>query len=132
MLLGDAPRGVELEGPWEVLVLAMDDGVVQQRAIVRLDAASLAGRAEQLVELGVDSVTCEALSRPLHEALTGRGLRVHGRVVSEEEVDEGARSRAVSRASRTRSAEAGAPGRRIGVRGPLGSRGAGRGRAGSS
>lgn len=43
-------------------------------------------RAEEMVGLGVDTLICGAISRPMHEALMARGIRVVGFVAGDVEM----------------------------------------------
>ncbi len=66
-----------------ILLLTIEGGRVMSRRTLSLEASAAAQRVERLVELGVDTLICGAISRLLHRELTDRGVKVIGFVAGE-------------------------------------------------
>ena len=61
----------------QLLVLENDGTNGQKRTKVKLNAADVAGRANQIKEMQIDVLICGAISRPLEAALNSLGIRVY-------------------------------------------------------
>ncbi len=59
-----------------VLLLTIEDGVAISRRNESIEAPTATARIERLLALGVDTLVCGAISRPVHQELTSRGVRV--------------------------------------------------------
>jgi predicted Fe-Mo cluster-binding NifX family protein len=70
----------------QALVLEIVEGNVLNNSAQSLDGATPLQKGEQLLELGVRTLICGAISGPAREQLTARGLKVIGFVAGE--VDE--------------------------------------------
>lgn len=66
-------------------VLTVTDGAVVARSDEDLERPTPALKLDRLLDLGVDTLICGAISRPLHCELTARGLEVVGFVAGEVE-----------------------------------------------
>jgi predicted Fe-Mo cluster-binding NifX family protein len=60
----------------QALVLTIEGGVVTSRQNVSIEATAPAAKIDRLVSLGVETLICGAISRPLHCELTTRGMKV--------------------------------------------------------
>jgi predicted Fe-Mo cluster-binding NifX family protein len=67
----------------EVLVLTIEDGAVGPRSTESIDTPTAAKKIDRLVEMGVETLICGAISEPLHHELTVRGVKVIGFVAGE-------------------------------------------------
>jgi predicted Fe-Mo cluster-binding NifX family protein len=65
------------------LILTIEDGVVTSRHTTSIEAPSVALKIGRLVELGIGTLICGAISEPLHRELTSRGVKVLGFVAGE-------------------------------------------------
>lgn len=61
----------------QLLVLEIDGTGGQKRMIVKLNAADVAGRANQIKEKQIDVLICGAISRPLEASIVSLGIRVY-------------------------------------------------------
>jgi len=61
----------------QLLVLENDGTNGQKRTMVKLNAADVAGRANQIKEKQIDVLICGAISRPLEASLISLGIRVY-------------------------------------------------------
>ena len=67
----------------EVLVLTIENGIVTARRSESIDALMTTRKIDRLIELGVETLVCGAISEPLHRELTSRGMKVLGFVAGE-------------------------------------------------
>jgi predicted Fe-Mo cluster-binding NifX family protein len=67
----------------EALVLTIENGAVGARSHESIDTPSAANKIDRLVEMGVQTVICGAISEPLQHELTVRGLKVIAFVAGE-------------------------------------------------
>ena len=67
----------------EAVILTIEKGVVSARRTENIEAPTAALKIEKLIELGVDTLICGAISEPLHRELTLRGVKVFGFVAGE-------------------------------------------------
>jgi predicted Fe-Mo cluster-binding NifX family protein len=67
----------------EAVILTIEKGVVSARRTENIEAPTAALKIEKLIELGVDTLICGAISEPLHRELTLRGVKVLGFVAGE-------------------------------------------------
>ena len=67
----------------EALVLEIDDGDIVSMNRVGLDTATPLQKIERLVELGVDTLICGAISEAVHTEARHRGLTVAGFVTGQ-------------------------------------------------
>jgi predicted Fe-Mo cluster-binding NifX family protein len=65
-----------LDGARRILLLELDRGKVISRAEHKLRSEEPLQKAEQLAELSVDALICGAVSRPLAEFISRRGIRL--------------------------------------------------------
>jgi predicted Fe-Mo cluster-binding NifX family protein len=70
----------------EAVVLTIEDGAVVSRATENIETSMPALKVERLVELGVQTLVCGAISAPLQHELAVRGVKAIGFVAGE--VDE--------------------------------------------
>ena len=61
----------------QLLVLELDGADCRKQTIVKLNAADILGRANQIKEKQIDVLICGAISRSLENALTSQGIRVY-------------------------------------------------------
>lgn len=69
----------------EVVVLTIENRTVTERRNERIDAPTAGRRMERLMELGVGTLICGAISAPLYGELGARGVRVIGFVAGDVE-----------------------------------------------
>jgi predicted Fe-Mo cluster-binding NifX family protein len=67
----------------EAVILSAKDGILVERRTERIDAPTAALKVARLLELGVNTLVCGAISEPLQRELTSRGIRVFGFVAGE-------------------------------------------------
>jgi predicted Fe-Mo cluster-binding NifX family protein len=67
----------------EALILTIENGVVAARSMENIETPTPALKPDRLVELGVETLICGAISEPLNHELTARGMRVIGFVAGE-------------------------------------------------
>jgi predicted Fe-Mo cluster-binding NifX family protein len=60
----------------EALVLTIEKGVATSRHSESIEADTPAAKVERLLALGVQTLICGAISKPLHYELTARGVKV--------------------------------------------------------
>jgi predicted Fe-Mo cluster-binding NifX family protein len=61
----------------QLLVLELDGADCRKQTVIRLNAADVLGRANQIKEKQIDVLICGAISRSLENALTSQGIRVY-------------------------------------------------------
>lgn len=61
----------------QVLVLEIDKTDGQKRSMVKLNAADVVGRANQIKEKQIEVLICGAISRPLEASLVSLGIQVY-------------------------------------------------------
>jgi predicted Fe-Mo cluster-binding NifX family protein len=59
------------------LILVTENGREIKREAIRLPGSSVVDRLRQLIELGVSSVLCGAVSRPFHTLISQAGIAVY-------------------------------------------------------
>lgn len=62
----------------EAVILVIEKGMVGARNTKNIEAPTTALKIDRLIELGVDTLICGAISEPLHKELTSRGVKVFG------------------------------------------------------
>lgn len=67
----------------EAVILTIEHGSVAARCSKTIDTPTATLKIDRLVELGVETLICGAISEPLHRELTARGVRVFGFVAGE-------------------------------------------------
>ncbi|MBN1946907.1 MAG: hypothetical protein JW797_14635 [Bradymonadales bacterium] len=67
----------------EAMVLTIEKGAVAGRRRENIEASSAARKIERIMELGVQTLICGAISEPLHRELTERGVVVLAFVAGE-------------------------------------------------
>ena len=67
----------------EAVILTIENGTVAARRSENIEAPTAALKIDRLMELGVETLICGAISEPLHRELTARGVRVLGFVAGE-------------------------------------------------
>jgi predicted Fe-Mo cluster-binding NifX family protein len=67
----------------EALVLTIEDGAVGARSRQSIDTPTAANKIDRLVEMGVQTLICGAISEPLQHELRIRGVKVVGFVAGE-------------------------------------------------
>jgi predicted Fe-Mo cluster-binding NifX family protein len=67
------------------LVLDIDNGRVVSTSIAALDSATSSAKVDQLAILKIETLVCGAISEPLRQDLTSRGVKVIGFVAGEVE-----------------------------------------------
>jgi predicted Fe-Mo cluster-binding NifX family protein len=67
----------------EVLVLTIEDGAVGARSSESIDTPTAAKKIDRLVDMGVETLICGAISEPLQHELTMRRVKVIGFVAGE-------------------------------------------------
>jgi predicted Fe-Mo cluster-binding NifX family protein len=67
----------------EALVLTIENGDVGARSRESIATPTAASKIDRLVEMGVQTVICGAISEPLQHELTVRGVKVIGFVAGE-------------------------------------------------
>ena len=70
----------------EAMVLTIEGGVEKRRCSEKIETATPLRKLDLLTDLGVETLICGAISEPLQDELTSRGVRVIGFVAGE--VDE--------------------------------------------
>jgi predicted Fe-Mo cluster-binding NifX family protein len=65
------------------LILTIENGVTAARHSENIEAQTPAARIERLLTLGIETLICGAISRPLHHELTTRGVKVIAFVAGE-------------------------------------------------
>jgi len=60
----------------QALILTIEDGAMASRRCESIDAQNPSAKIDQLLALGVRTLVCGAISRPLHRELTDRGVTV--------------------------------------------------------
>lgn len=61
-----------------LLVVSLRDGQVQDREDIILDATDPFLRAQEVKNVGVDTLVCGAISQPYERALSAKGIKVIG------------------------------------------------------
>ena len=69
----------------QALVLTIESRAVVARANEMVDSSNARRKVEWLVDLGVETLVCGAISEPLHRELISRGVKVIGFVAGEVE-----------------------------------------------
>jgi len=68
----------------EAVILTIENGTVAARCSENIETPTAAAlKIDRLTELGVETLICGAISEPLHQELTTRGVRVLGFVAGE-------------------------------------------------
>jgi predicted Fe-Mo cluster-binding NifX family protein len=67
----------------EVLVLTIEAGAVGARSHESIDTPTAAKKIDRLLEMGIQTVICGAISEPVQHELTVRGMKVIGFVAGE-------------------------------------------------
>jgi len=67
----------------EAVILTIENGAVAARRRESIDAPTAALKIDRVMELGVETLICGAISEPLHRELAGRGVKVLGFVAGE-------------------------------------------------
>lgn len=67
----------------EAVILTLEGRAVAARQREVIEAPTTALKLERLLELGVETLICGAISEPLHKELTARGVEVIGFVAGE-------------------------------------------------
>ena len=88
----------------EAVILTIENGTVAARRSENIDAPTAALKIDRLMELGVETLICGAISEPLHRELTARGVRVLGFVAGE--IDEVVKAFVAGRLSGPRAVDA--------------------------
>jgi predicted Fe-Mo cluster-binding NifX family protein len=60
----------------QALVLTIVNGAATSRQLENIEAQTPAGKVERLLSLGIETLVCGAISRPLHHELRARGVKV--------------------------------------------------------
>ena len=107
----------------EAVILTIENGTVAARGNKNIDTPTATLKIDRLMELGVETLICGAISEPLHRELTARGVRVVGFVAGE--IDEVVKAWLAGRLSGPSLSMPGCCGRQHQFRG---GRGLGRGR----
>jgi len=67
----------------EALILTVDKGQISERFTENIETTNPALKVERLLELGVQTLICGAISEQVHHELTTRGVTVLGFVAGE-------------------------------------------------
>jgi predicted Fe-Mo cluster-binding NifX family protein len=67
----------------EAVILVIEKGILGARSTENIEAPTTALKIDRLIELGVGTLICGAISEPLHAELTSRGVKVFGFVAGE-------------------------------------------------
>jgi predicted Fe-Mo cluster-binding NifX family protein len=67
----------------EVLIVTIENGAVVTRSIENIEAPTTVLKLDRLLEHGVETLICGAISEPLHHELTSRGVEVISFVAGE-------------------------------------------------
>jgi predicted Fe-Mo cluster-binding NifX family protein len=67
----------------EVLIVTIEDGSVVARSIENIEAPTTVLKLDRLLDHGVETLICGAISEPLHHELTSRGVEVVSFVAGE-------------------------------------------------
>jgi len=67
----------------EAVILTIENGAVAARCSKNIDTPTATLKIDWLMDLGVETLICGAISEPLHRELTVRGVRVLGFVAGE-------------------------------------------------
>ena len=67
----------------EAVILTIDHGAVAARCSRNIETPTAALKVDRLMDLGIETLICGAISEPLHRELTARGVRVLGFVAGE-------------------------------------------------
>jgi predicted Fe-Mo cluster-binding NifX family protein len=67
----------------QALVLTIENGVVSSRQTESIEAPAPAAKVARLLALGINTLVCGAISRPLHHDLTAKGVNVIAFVAGE-------------------------------------------------
>jgi predicted Fe-Mo cluster-binding NifX family protein len=67
----------------EAVILTITNRAVGVRSTENIEAPTAALKIERLIELGIETLICGAISEPLHRELTLRGVKVLGFVAGE-------------------------------------------------
>lgn len=67
----------------EAVILTIQNGTVVARARANIDAPTVALKTDRIVELGIKTLVCGAISAPLRLELLARGVNVVGFVAGE-------------------------------------------------
>jgi predicted Fe-Mo cluster-binding NifX family protein len=108
----------------EVELLTIDDGAVTARHRASITTPTAAEKASRLQELGVETLICGAISAPLQQELSRRGLRIIGFVAGDAERI--VKALIAGNLPNPAFAMPGCGGRRLHIRGGAGSGGQGR------
>jgi predicted Fe-Mo cluster-binding NifX family protein len=60
------------------VILTIEDGDISARYTANIEAPTATLKVDRLIELGVGTLICGAISEPLHEELTARNVKVLG------------------------------------------------------
>lgn len=60
----------------EALILTIENGAVVARCSEKIETPTAALKLDLLIELGVETLICGAISEPLHHELTTKGVKV--------------------------------------------------------
>lgn len=67
----------------EALVLAIEDGAITSRSIENIETPMASLKLERLMELGIQTLVCGAITEPLQHELSVRGVKVIGFVAGD-------------------------------------------------
>jgi predicted Fe-Mo cluster-binding NifX family protein len=67
----------------EAVILTIEHGTVAARCSKNIETPTATVKIERLMELGVETLICGAISEPLHRELTSRGVKVFRFVAGE-------------------------------------------------
>jgi len=62
----------------EIVILAIEGKAVVARSTEGIATTTSARKVDRLIDLGVETLICGAISEPLHQELAARGVRVIG------------------------------------------------------
>ncbi len=110
----------------QAAILTIEHGALTGQSHVSIETPTPALKTERLIELGVDTLICGAISEPLRRELVARGVQVLGFVAGE--VDEVVRSFVAGALPTAALSMPGCCGRQHRFRGGRGQHGAGGGR----
>lgn len=67
----------------EAVLLSIEDGEVAARSCEKIETRTAGLKIDRLVELGIETLVCGAISEPLRRELTARGVKIFGFVSGE-------------------------------------------------
>ena len=67
----------------EALILTIENEAVAARSIENIETSTAALKLDRLIDLGIETLICGAISEPLRHELTTRGVEVIGFVAGE-------------------------------------------------